>query len=46
MSEKKIRSGISTGMGLGKSDAELIPMIAEAGFDAFFTGWSDGSVIR
>ncbi|MBQ7591269.1 MAG: sugar phosphate isomerase/epimerase [Clostridia bacterium] len=46
MSEKKIRSGISTGMGLGKSDAELIPMIAEAGFDAFFTGWSDGSDIR
>lgn len=36
----KVIHGIGTGMGLGIPDEKLIPMIGEAGFEAFFTGWS------
>ena len=38
---KKYLSGISTGAGYGIPDSQSIPLIAEAGFDSFFTGWSD-----
>lgn len=34
---------IGTGMGMSFTTEEQIPMIAEAGFEAFFTGWSDKS---
>jgi len=38
--------GIGTGMGLGIPNEKLIPMIGEAGFEAFFTGWSGKETVR
>lgn len=34
--------GISVGTGHGKPIEEAVPVIAAAGFDAVFTGWSEG----
>ena len=34
--------GISTGTGHGGTDEEAIEAIAQAGFDAYFTGWNKG----
>ena len=42
----KVLHGIGTGMGLGIPNDRLIPMIGEAGFEAFFTGWSGKESIR
>lgn len=42
----KTLHGVGTGMGLGIPDAQLIPMIGEAGFEAFFTGWSGKETVR
>ena len=36
---------LATGMGYPQSTEEQIPLIAKAGFDGVFTGWSDGAPI-
>ncbi len=37
---------LGTGMGMGMTEAEQIPLIAESGFEAFFTGWSTKSNLK
>ena len=42
MEEKQYSVGINVLGGAGLSQAQHIALIAEAGWDAFFTGWGTG----